>query len=231
MEHLRADYTEVWVAEPNVPLIRFADKVRSIGSTGLDRVELGLDTPALEMLRSFDSIVSWYGSNRSAFRDAMAGFPITFHDALPRGGAHATDFYMEQVGGREGAIPRISCRRRRIGFVAVHPFSGSPGKNWPLENFRALARSLPWPVCFTAGPDEPLEGAVRFNNLYELACWLAEARLYIGNDSGITHLAAAVGTPVLAIFGPTDPLIWAPRGSNVQVLRNPSLEDCLSVLL
>ena len=39
--------------------------------------------------------------------------------------------------------------------------------------------------------------------------------LYIGNDSGITHLAAAVGTPVLALFGPTDPEVWAPRGPHV----------------
>jgi ADP-heptose:LPS heptosyltransferase len=58
---------------------------------------------------------------------------------------------------------------------------------------------------------------VRIENLYELACWLASARLYIGNDSGITHLAAAVGTPVLALFGPTDPDVWAPRGANVRV--------------
>src|SRR5674476_1158977 len=55
-----------------------------------------------------------------------------------------------------------------------------------------------------------LPGAVRIDDLYELACWLAKARVFIGNDSGITHLAAAVGTPVLALFGPTDPEVWAP---------------------
>ena len=76
------------------------------------------------------------------------------------------------------------------------------------------------PVRWCAGPDDPpLAGAVRIDDLYELACWLASARLYIGNDSGITHLAAAVGTPVLALFGPTDPAIWAPRGPHVRVLR------------
>jgi ADP-heptose:LPS heptosyltransferase len=41
--------------------------------------------------------------------------------------------------------------------------------------------------------------------------------LYVGNDSGITHLAAAVGTPVLALFGPTDPKIWGPRGAHVRI--------------
>jgi ADP-heptose:LPS heptosyltransferase len=67
--------------------------------------------------------------------------------------------------------------------------------------------------------DPPLPGAVRIDDLYALACWLARARLYIGNDSGITHLAAAVGTPVLALFGPSNPAIWAPRGANVRVAR------------
>ena len=60
--------------------------------------------------------------------------------------------------------------------------------------------------------------AERFDNLYGLACWLRSARLYIGNDSGITHLSAAVGTPVIALFAPTDPAIWAPRGEHVSVV-------------
>jgi ADP-heptose:LPS heptosyltransferase len=54
--------------------------------------------------------------------------------------------------------------------------------------------------------------------LYQLALWFARARLYIGNDSGITHLAAAVGTPVVAVFGPTDPGVWSPRGERVRVV-------------
>ena len=77
------------------------------------------------------------------------------------------------------------------------------------------ARRLGMPVRWCAGPDEPLDGAVRILDLYELGCWLARARLYIGNDSGISHLAAAVGTPTIVLFGPTDPAIWAPRGSRV----------------
>ena len=76
------------------------------------------------------------------------------------------------------------------------------------------------PVRWCAGPeDQPLQDAVQMDDLYDLACWLARARLSVGNDSGITHLAAAVGTPVLALFGPTDPEIWAPRGPNVRVGR------------
>ena len=56
------------------------------------------------------------------------------------------------------------------------------------------------------------------DDLYQLACWLARARIYIGNDSGITHLAAAAGAPVVALFGPTDPRVWAPRGERVRIV-------------
>jgi ADP-heptose:LPS heptosyltransferase len=81
------------------------------------------------------------------------------------------------------------------------------------------------PVRWCAGPEEVLEDAVRIDDLYELAGWLATARVYIGNDSGITHLAAAVGTPVVALFGPTDPRIWAPRGRDVSVIAKQAIED------
>ena len=81
-----------------------------------------------------------------------------------------------------------------------------------------MVARLSIPVRWCAGPEETLDDAVRFKDLYELACWLARARVYIGNDSGITHLAAAVGTPVVAIFGPTDPAVWAPRGERVAVV-------------
>src|SRR5580700_8255853 len=97
-----------------------------------------------------------------------------------------------------------------------------------MERFREVAASLGVPVEWTAGPEEQLDQAVRFDDLYELACWLAGARAYIGNDSGIAHLAAAVGTPVVAIFLTTDPRIWSPRGNRVAVLENPGVEEVLA---
>jgi len=57
------------------------------------------------------------------------------------------------------------------------------------------------------------------------------AALYVGNDSGITHLAAAVGVPVVALFGPTDPARWAPRGGRVEVLaQETSPQQVLTAL-
>lgn len=223
MEYLRAEYTEVWVASQNVPLIRFADNVRGIIATGLDLV--GITKQPLPELSTFDSIVSWYGTARPDFRHAVAGLPFKFHDALPAGDLHAVDFYLSQVGAKHGAVPRIRRRRKSARFAAIHPFSGSPRKNWPLERFRAVCRSLPIPVQFCAGPEEPLENAVRISNLYDLGCWLSEAEFYIGNDSGISHLAAAFGTPVYALFGPTDPAIWSPRGRNVHVIHRDPITD------
>jgi hypothetical protein len=211
--------------------VRFAAQVRAIPSTGLDL--LGVTEPPaglIEALCSFDSIISWYGANRPEFRETVAalGLPFIFLPALPADGAelHATDFYLQQVRAiaacQSDGIPRIECASERAGYAVIHPFSGSARKNWPLEKYRALAEKLQhvMPVRWCAGEDDPpLPGAVCIHDLYELACWLAGARLYLGNDSGITHLAAAVGTPVLALFGPTDPAVWAPRGPNVRVGR------------
>jgi len=237
IEHLRADYTEVWVPSAvvpliNGPLIRFAD-ARAIASTGIDLLGLaGVNPPAglIALLRQFDSIVSWYGSNRAEFREAVGelGLPFQFLDALPERGAktHAADFFLKQAGGDGFAAPNIGCEpEAREDFAVIHPFSGSARKNWPLERFRELAARLAVPVRWCAGPLEMLDDAVRFESLYELACWLASARVYIGNDSGITHLAAAVGTPVVAVFGPTDPVVWAPRGERVRVVTGASLEE------
>jgi heptosyltransferase-2 len=124
-------------------------------------------------------------------------------------------------------------------FLAVAPGSGHPGKNWPLAHYYEVTRSLAWQhnlrVIWLAGPaEEPLLPYLRGLTaaqdhlllaglpLTAVAATLAQCRLYLGGDSGLTHLAAAVGVPgVLALFGPTDPLVWAPQGEGVRVLRGP----------
>ena len=207
--------------------------MRSIASVGLDLLELGYDCPARSLLPGFDSIVSWYGASRPEFRAAMKDLPVDFHTALPSG-LHATDFYMRQVGGPNGGIPMIDVPGvQRRDFIAVHPFSGSPKKNWPLRSFGELAASLPYPTEFSAGPEESLDHARRFDDLGELSRWLASARAYIGNDSGVTHLAAAVGTPLVAIFCTTDAMVWGPRGRGaVRILHGvPPVPTVRSALL
>lgn len=123
--------------------------------------------------------------------------------------------------------------------VVVHPGSGSLTKTWPVARFVDIVRRLQaqgQEVVLVLGeadteaaaalalelPDPP-----RLQNvtLVELAATLAESARFIGNDSGITHLAAAVGLPVTALFGPSDATTWAPRGrGGVTVVNAPEGE-------
>jgi heptosyltransferase-3 len=213
LEAARADYTEVWAPRPVLPLIGFADRTRAIIDTGIELIGV-VDDAHVSALESFDSIYSWYGTNRPEFREAVRQLPFTFFPAFPI---------------TRNGIPRIPVPTAQIeNFAVIHPFSGSPAKSWPLDLFRQVASRLDIQVQWCAGPDEPLDGAVRMSDLYQLGCWLNTARVYIGNDSGITHLAAAVGTPVVAIFLSTDPRLWAPRGPNVTVLEHPSIDQVVA---
>ena len=223
LEYLKSDYTEVWCAEQNVPLTGFADHARSIGCSGLDRVGVLPAESVFETLRHFDEIHSWYGTARPDFRAAVHRLPFTFYEALPSGHElHATGFYCQQVGAPV-RFPHLPIPRDPHDFAVIHPFASSPSKRWPMALFRQLAQEL-GNVQWCAGPTEPLDSAIRFENLHNLAQWLATAKVFIGNDSGVTHLAAAVGTPVIALFGPTDPRVWAPRGTNVRVIHRQPME-------
>lgn len=219
---------EVWVPSAVVPLVRFAPHVRSIADTGLDTLGIPCRQPSARLvdgLRSFEEIVSWYGSGREEFRAALEslGVSVDFRAALPAAdsAAHAVDFFLGVPSAR---YPSIPIPRRDNGFIAIHPFSGSTHKNWPLANFRELEAGLPLPARYCASVEQMLPGALQYPNLYDLAQWLAGASLYIGNDSGITHLAAAVGVPTVAIFGYSNPTIWAPRGPHVRVVHAPAMD-------
>lgn len=115
--------------------------------------------------------------------------------------------------------------------IAIHHGSGSPAKNWPRERFEALAAalhgiglrvlSLEGDAEREAGGGRPaIPGAAQaFGlDLTQVAALLAACRAYVGNDSGISHLAALLGVPATVLFGPTDPAVWAPRGRRVSVL-------------
>ncbi len=238
LEFLRAGYTEVWAATKNLPLARFASRTRAILDTGLERLGLpGIEAPPelIQELASFDSIISWYGANRPEFRRATEelGLPFKFLDALPPDDCpvHAADFYLRQAGGSGQAVPRLDCPPSSRDIIAIHPFSGSPRKNWPLEKYQDLTERLQklapvrWILEPGAAAPQHVEIEPPTEDLYELACRLAGVRLYIGNDSGITHLAAAAGAPVVVLFGPTDPRRWGPRGDRVRIISAGSLES------
>jgi heptosyltransferase III len=229
MEALHTDYTAVWCAGQNVPLARFADSAQSIVASGLDGLGLLPSDHVVESLRTFDSIISWYGSARLEFRDLVRdlGLPCTFLPALPDATGHAVEFYNGQarkLGAKQPSrFPRIECPPVERTFAVIHPFASSVVKRAPMTRFEQIAEKLSeqMPVDWLCGPEEILDGAVQIADLYDLACWLRGARIYVGNDSGISHLAAAVETPVMAFFRTTDPRVWSPRGLSVHVVREP----------
>ncbi|GBC83036.1 Lipopolysaccharide core heptosyltransferase RfaQ [bacterium HR10] len=122
-------------------------------------------------------------------------------------------------------------------LIAVHPGSGSRRKCWPIERFAHVIRALEQPHRYFLLIEGPADtdlverliamreraGANALQRLTalplpHLAAILARCHLFIGNDSGVTHLAAAVGAPVIAIFTATDPARWGPRG-RAHILR------------
>jgi hypothetical protein len=118
-------------------------------------------------------------------------------------------------------------------FLAVHPGSGSPSKRWPADRFAQTLDALDVDrFLLVEGPADAEAagvlhtrgGAVAARGLAPrlLGALLAEAAAFVGNDSGVTHLAAAWGAPTVALFGPTDPAVWSPVGPRVIVVRGPA---------
>ena len=169
--------------------------------------------------------------------------------AHPPGGVHIVDHLLGAVvaaglvpvRGRPQLMPQrawLAAAEQRLigmqsGFAVVHPGSGGRAKRWPAERFAETARRLGRPVVWVLGPAEAEEPELRELGrsvgtvvadppLRALAGLLARCSLYVGNDSGVSHLAAAVGAPTVAVFGHTDPAVWAPRGEHVVVVGSPA---------
>ena len=129
------------------------------------------------------------------------------------------------------------------GYVILNPGAGWGAKQWPPERYGEVARRLAAELqlrCFiNAGPGEnhltraaqsASDGAAQAISCtpLELIDIVRNARLFIGGDTGPMHLAAAMGIPVVAIFGPTDPLRTGPFATRNVVLRNPDSRTSLS---
>ena len=208
-------------------------------------------------LQGHDLALSWMRGFAGVFPERLAslGLKTIFHPGpfppLP-GSGPAVRYYAEPLAqlGLELVTehPRLplSAGQKRAWlsghpellaapYVVIHPGSGSPRKNWPAENFAALAEALGKrfraQVVVLQGPaDEEavakmVKAAAGFPllvkaslSLREAAALLAGATLAVGNDSGVSHLAGAVGVPTIAIFVSTDPATWGvqqPRARNL----------------
>jgi heptosyltransferase-3 len=114
-------------------------------------------------------------------------------------------------------------------YAVIHPVAATPAKTWNPDGFLQLAQHLSRdhdiePV-FIAGPGEDMSAFRVFRQiagapLRETKSLLRGASLFVGNDSGPAHMAAAFGVPVVVLFGPSDPVVWAPWRTASQVLAD-----------
>jgi heptosyltransferase-3 len=136
-------------------------------------------------------------------------------------------------------IPRLNAARptQPINRLAIHPGSGSRNKNWPLSHWAALVAKLmsTFDEILLVSGEADIDVAEQMSSLipitklrpcfhrslWDLVAELSQATLFIGHDSGVTHVAAATGVQTVALFGPTDPTIWAPNGDHVIVIESP----------
>lgn len=158
---------------------------------------------------------------------------------------HASDVFLkplEQLTIFEGdPVARLELLGlgKRKNCLALHPGSGNESKNWPEENWRELVGHLldhsPLNLLFIGGeaegdrlqrlangmPSDRLEIAQHIP-LPELALRLAKCVGYVGHDTGVTHLASALGLPTLVLWGPSNETVWRPLGEKVRVLNQHS---------
>jgi heptosyltransferase-3 len=135
-------------------------------------------------------------------------------------------------------VPRLFLHRQLLSTrrFAFHVGSGSPAKNWPVVRWAALVAKVQesfGELLLISGEADEASTAdflrqyqssklrVRSNlPILEIANELATADVFVGQDTGVTHLAAALGMPTVALFGPTDPVIWRPLGEHVTVIAS-----------
>lgn len=200
------------------------------------------DRELLAFLGRFDRVVAWSHLPLMKDKAREVRAQLIVASPSPPDGVHASD-HLYAVLERWGIIGDAPRPRIRVSesvtaagfperFIAIHPSSGSASKNWAPEHFEAVARlagSAGLDVVWIQGEaDEAVVGPLaervpgaiaRELALGELAALLVRCAVFVGNDSGVSHLAAAVGAPTVAVFRSTDPVQWAPRGPRVRVAR------------
>jgi heptosyltransferase-2 len=118
-------------------------------------------------------------------------------------------------------------------MLALHPGSGSEKKNWPEPKWRELIQKLSGSRLLLVGGEAEEDRLERLAEaapcelarslpLAELAARLSNCSLFVGHDSGISHLAAAVGTPTVVLWGDTVETVWRPLGEHVTLIKHVS---------
>jgi hypothetical protein len=221
-----------------------ATAAHDIDGVGFESVFGNPNRRLRQFLSPIDRVIVWMkdaGEIKRGIRRCGISDVRAFQGIPPDGwNAHASKYYMDCLGFPAAPPLRLSiAAAKSTKDVIIHPGSGSRKKNWPFERLSELAQALVdkgrsvWWCTGPAEEDVPLpenDHVLQTESLEALARYLSAAHLYIGNDSGISHLAAAVGCRTVVIFGPTDPGVWAPQGANVIVVQGQPWPDASSVI-
>jgi ADP-heptose:LPS heptosyltransferase len=219
--HPAARFTLVGYPE-TLMLARTFLPVEAIYSIETRPWSLLFETPLNDV--AFDAAWVWMKNPVVADNLKRSGVRDVFHaSAFPASG-HAAEYLLRTIGLPAPELPDLWDPGSNL--IVLHPGSGSTAKVWP--RFRELAQLLPQAEILLGPCESPLDLPNRCLtglSLEAVADRLRHCRLFIGNDSGITHIAAYWGTPTIALFGTTDPRVWGPIGRRVKVLEKPSLDD------
>jgi lipopolysaccharide heptosyltransferase I len=178
-----------------------------------------------------------YGFDRDAVRETLAASFINVHVPVDQS-RHVVEWNMQlasAVAKRELAMPDVDFSKFASGRgekkIVVLPGAGKPNKVWPPERWGEVMRRLGVPAIAVWGPNER-ELAERTGlelapptSLRELAAYLRDATLVAGGDTGPLHLAAAFGTRVVGLYGPTNVRRNGPFGQIERCITAPTMEQ------
>jgi lipopolysaccharide heptosyltransferase I len=180
-----------------------------------------------------------YGFARDVIRENPAAWFVNRHATIDRS-KHVVEWNVElaRTFAPVARVPEVDFApfaedaggglARFTNRVVLLPGAGKPGKHWPVERFAELATRIGRDALVVWGPGE--EALARASgaevapatSFRELAFLLKRARLVIGADTGPLHLAAALGTPLIGLYGPTDPARNGPYGQLDRVVSSYS---------
>ena len=202
-------------------------------------------------LEPFDVVIAWLRDTDGIVKrnlDALAIRQSVIAPGRPADATHIVHYLASTIGvtvdtppcyANSFAAPESASPR----MIAVHPGSGGKHKCWPAAYFADLINRLierRHPVLLLAGPADQEQVDTILQRLptsspflrrcidaplTTVASELCRCQGFIGNDAGITHLAAMLGVPTLALFGPTDPRVWRPYGRSVSIVHMSDLKD------
>jgi heptosyltransferase III len=203
---------------------------------GPDRIR---SKSVFKSLGEFDLVLSYLSDSSKTFRPNVAAATsarfVQGPFRIDESGPHATAQLAAPVTGLTGKLidlyPEIPVARKDPvrDIVAIHVGSGAARKNWPVERWAVLSRWLLGrfeKLILVIGEadhnnsqklldqiDKSRLDVITTPSLQELCFRLAGCRFYVGHDTGVSHLAAAVGLPTVTLFFCTNPAVWAPASA------------------